>query len=180
VGRRTALPGGVELVDQGDLVLVQLQGSEPAYPDYPQLTSIDNVALSVPGRIPLQGGGTLAAQGPGEPPATWARSKGSELDPVAWLDAARLPGPLLVRPARAGDRMRPLGMEGHRKLGDIFNSLHSPPAARKRWPVVHSGAVIVWLVGLRIGDGAVTRATRRAIRSVGAFAGRACASRRRG
>jgi tRNA(Ile)-lysidine synthase len=165
MGRRTPLPGGVEMVEQGDFVLFHLEGSEPEYPGYPQLPVLDELQLPLPGRILLQGGGVLVADRLNTPPTSWSPSESLGLDPEAWLDAAKLSAFLLVRPAKPGDRMRPLGMQGHRKLGDIFNSLHIPSAARRRWPVVVSGEAIVWLAGLRISDDArVTASTRQAIR----------------
>jgi tRNA(Ile)-lysidine synthase len=61
--------------------------------------------------------------------------------------------------------MRPLGMDGHRKLADIFNSLHIPSAARRRWPVVLSGDAIVCLAGLRLAQEArLTARSRLAVR----------------
>jgi len=165
MGRRTPLPGGVEMVEQGDFVLFLLEGSEPEYPGYPQLAVVAELQLPLPGKILLQAGGALVADILSTPPASWSGSESLGLDPVAWLDAAKLSAFLLVRPARLGDRMRPLGMQGHRKLGDIFNSLHIPSAARRRWPVVVSGEAIVWLTGLRISDDArVTPSTRQTIR----------------
>lgn len=60
--------------------------------------------------------------------------------------------------------MRPLGMDGHRKLADIFNSLRVPAGARWNWPVVLSGDDIVWLAGLRMGHEArLTPQTRTAV-----------------
>ena len=165
MGRRTPLPGGVEMVEQGDFVLFHLEGSDPEYPGYPQLAVLDQLPLPLPGRILLRGGGVLVADRLDARPALWSPSESLELDPEAWLDAAKVAAFLLVRPAKPGDRMRPLGMQGHRKLGDIFNSLHIPSAARRRWPVVVSGEAIVWLAGLRISDDArVTPSTRQVVR----------------
>lgn len=60
--------------------------------------------------------------------------------------------------------MQPLGMNGRRKLGSIFNTMKIPAPARERWPVVWSGNSIVWLVGLRMGHAfRLTPSTRRAV-----------------
>jgi tRNA(Ile)-lysidine synthase len=164
-GRRTTLPGGVEMLDQGDFVLLLMEGSEPAYPDYPQLGAPEGLRLDLGGRIALQDGGSLSADGPREPPPFDPGARLPGLIAEAWLDAASLSPHLLVRPAKPGERMRPLGMQGHRKLADIFNSFHIPASARRRWPVVLSGDTVVWLTGLRIAHEArMTEATRRAVR----------------
>ncbi len=82
------------------------------------------------------------------------------------LDAARVPGPLLVGPPRAGERMRPLGAPGSRKIADILTDLGVPRSRRAEELVVRDAkGAVVWLVGRRIADHArVTGRTRRVLR----------------
>ncbi len=58
-----------------------------------------------------------------------------------------------VRVAKPGDRMEPYGMEGSKKLQDIFTDLKIPKAQRESWPVVECGGEIIWLPGYRIARG---------------------------
>ena len=58
-----------------------------------------------------------------------------------------------VRTAEPGDRMNPYGMEGFKKLQDIFTDLKIPKAQRENWPVVECGGEIIWLPGYRIAQG---------------------------
>ncbi|MCC7299840.1 MAG: tRNA lysidine(34) synthetase TilS, partial [Verrucomicrobia bacterium] len=58
-----------------------------------------------------------------------------------------------VRAAQPGDRMEPYGMEGSKKLQDIFTDLKIPKAQREPWPVVECGGEIIWLPGYRIARG---------------------------
>ena len=58
-----------------------------------------------------------------------------------------------VRVAKPGDRMEPYGMEGSKKLQDIFTDLKIPKAHRENWPVVECGGEIIWLPGYRIARG---------------------------
>ncbi len=58
-----------------------------------------------------------------------------------------------VRVPCPGDRMNPYGMEGSRKLQDIFTDLKIPKAQRAAWPVVECGGEIIWLPGYRIARG---------------------------
>jgi tRNA(Ile)-lysidine synthase len=58
-----------------------------------------------------------------------------------------------IRAASSGDRMAPYGMEGTRKLQDIFTDLKIPQAQRAQWPVVECGGEIIWLPGYRIARG---------------------------
>jgi tRNA(Ile)-lysidine synthase len=69
------------------------------------------------------------------------------------VDANRLPAPLRLRARRPGDRLQPLGLEGHTlKLSDLMINLKLPAAARDRWPLVVSGDEIVWVAGLRLDE----------------------------
>jgi tRNA(Ile)-lysidine synthase len=80
-------------------------------------------------------------------------------------DAEALPTPLLVRQARRGDRIRPLGMNGRRKLQDVFVDRRIAPARRWTAPVVEAGGEILWVPGVvRSGHAVITAATRCACR----------------
>jgi tRNA(Ile)-lysidine synthase len=163
VGRRTSLPGGLELIDEGNEVRLIVGGAEPAYPAYPQLASAEPAAVQLPARIRLRNG-ALVISDELEPPAIIPSRGSGGLTKSAWLDRARLESELVIRPPLPGDRMQPLGMRGHRKLVDIFSSLHIPAGARRAWPVVTSGEDVVWLAGLRIGHAArLTDGTRTAV-----------------
>jgi len=163
VGRRTGLPGGLELLDQGDEVLLIAGGTQPQYAGYPQLSSAEPTPVHPPARVLLRDG-VLIVSAEAEPPADVSRAGAGTLTEAVWLDRARLESELVVRPPHPGDRMQPLGMRGHRKLADIFNSLHIPAGARRNWPVVTSGEDVVWLAGLRIGHAArLTARTRKAV-----------------
>lgn len=60
---------------------------------------------------------------------------------------------VVVRTARPGDRMEPYGMDGSKKLQDIFTDLKIPKARRANWPVVECSGEIIWLPGYRIARG---------------------------
>src|SRR5690606_28483107 len=72
-----------------------------------------------------------------------------------------LAGSLEVRHRRTGDRFRPLGMKGSKKLKDVFNDLGLTRPERDRQLLVVSGDTIIWLVGHNIDrDVAVNGSTR--------------------
>jgi tRNA(Ile)-lysidine synthase len=80
----------------------------------------------------------------------------------ACLDADLLPGPLLVRPRRPGDRFVPLGGPGTRKVKSFLIDRKVPVAERGRIPLVLENGRVAWIVGHRIDDRfRVTPATRR-------------------
>lgn len=76
---------------------------------------------------------------------------------TAVLDRSLISGPLSVRFRRPGDRFRPFGMRGSKKLKDFFADAGVPPGDRDAVPVVtDSSGAVVWVVGHRIsGDFAV-------------------------
>ena len=72
---------------------------------------------------------------------------------IAAVQADSISGPLTVRNRRPGDRMRPLGAPGHRKLQDLFVDRKIPRADRDRVPVVvDTQDRIVWVVGVAIAE----------------------------
>jgi tRNA(Ile)-lysidine synthase len=81
---------------------------------------------------------------------------------LAVFDMDALSGPLIVRSCEPGDRMRPLGMQGQKKIHDIFIDKKIGVAQRRLWPLVLCGAEIIWVPGCVRGEqGKVTTATRR-------------------
>jgi tRNA(Ile)-lysidine synthase len=60
---------------------------------------------------------------------------------------------LILRTWQAGDRIRPLGMKGSRKLQDIFTDARVDALLRRTLPIVCAGKEIVWLPGYRIAAG---------------------------
>jgi len=80
----------------------------------------------------------------------------------AFCDADALGGRLSVRSWRPGDRMRPLGMKGSRKLQDMFTDRRVPRRTRHRVPIVENDRFIVWVPGVAQDDrAALTERTRR-------------------
>lgn len=82
-------------------------------------------------------------------------------------DAAVVSTPLLVRHARPGDRVRPLGMRGHRKLQDIFVDRKLPRSERCSVPVVEAAGEILWVPGVvRSGAALITPGTQSSLRLI--------------
>ena len=66
------------------------------------------------------------------------------------FDADRLGWPLVVRPRRAGDRMRPRGGAGSRKVSDLMIDAKIERHSRELLPVVTSAeGALLWVPGLR-------------------------------
>jgi tRNA(Ile)-lysidine synthase len=69
---------------------------------------------------------------------------------VALLDFDALAFPLTIRTFRPGDRFQPLGMEGEKKVKDLFMDRKIPTLCRKRVPILFQGERILWVTGIRI------------------------------
>ncbi len=77
------------------------------------------------------------------------------------FDADQIDFPLYIRSFRAGDRIRPLGMQGSKKISDLFIDLKIPRERRTDIPLLFAGEALLWVVGTRrSGHATVTPGTR--------------------
>ena len=146
------LAGGWRAVKEYDRVF--LAGARPAEPGRLEAGSqevspggrarSEPVPLPVPGEVVWCGAVISAERVPSFYPPDVVRE--------ALVDAASLSGPLQVRALRPGDRLRPFGAPGSRKLQDVFVDLHVPAAQRAGWPLVVSDDHIVWVCGLVVAE----------------------------
>lgn len=72
---------------------------------------------------------------------------------AAWLDMDRITFPLVLRPWRAGDRMRPDGLGGSKLISDILIDAKVPRDRKDRIPVLADAERIIWLCGMRLSEG---------------------------
>jgi tRNA(Ile)-lysidine synthase len=101
--------------------------------------------LTLPGKADLGPAGVVTAEK--------AESLTLRDDPfTALIDAAAVGDTLVVDAAREGDRIRPLGMEGTRKVSDVLIDAKVPRRQRPSVPVVRNGDRVIWVAGLRLAD----------------------------
>ena len=82
----------------------------------------------------------------------------------AYLDPLKLPGGLVLRNWRAGDRFQRSGCGKVLKLKELFRERKIPLEQRRFWPVLESGKEIVWVWGFPVAASvAVTAESRQAI-----------------
>jgi len=83
----------------------------------------------------------------------------------AVADAVMVPGPLVVRTLRVGDKIQPLGVDGHRKLQDVLVDRKVPIRTRRSCPIVEFNGEVLWVPGIvRSCHGLVSANTRAALR----------------
>lgn len=144
---RHALPGGAMLELRPDALVVAPADAPPHSPKgVPAAPGADaERALPVPGDLRLADGRRVVAElVRAEPGAPFPRGR----DAVE-LDAAGLPPELRVRLPRPGDRFRPLGAPGTRRLCRFLADAGLGPAERARVPLVFAGDELLWVAGLR-------------------------------
>jgi tRNA(Ile)-lysidine synthase len=124
----------------------------------PRAAIIDPTALSVPGRTAA---GLYEIESRLEPPPPGLIER-SPLE--AYLDATKAAEKLSIRSRRPGDRLRPLGLSGEKKLQDVLVDAKVPARERDAIPLVCVGDQIAWVVGHSIDDRYALKPTsRRAI-----------------
>lgn len=140
--------------DEEVVTLRRIEDSREAAPDQEDFA----VPLAVPGTTVVPGICVIEARLVEEPHK--AQRPGRD---GAWLDWEKLAPPLVARTWRPGDRMRPLGLGGTKKLQDLFVDEKVPAAQRRRVPVVVDQHGIVWTAGLRVDERAAAGPASRRI-----------------
>lgn len=133
-----SLPKGLALVRRGD--------SATLGPPMPPAVPLGTYVLPVPGGVATEAGVLVAELA--RAPMEW---KGVPTN-VAYLDPVACGEALHVRAWRAGDRVRPLGLGGTRKVQDVFTDRKVPPAARSRVPIVEGTRGIAWIAGILVAE----------------------------
>jgi len=149
---RVSLPGGTAVDVQGDQLRIAREGPPAGAAAAGDDGVIAREALCpVPGEVHLPGFGLRlrATVVPRSEAPVDLRTAGRSR---AYLDADLLPGPLLIRPRRPGDRFVPLGAPGTRKVKSFLIDRKVPVDERGRIPLVLSGDRIAWVVEHAIDD----------------------------
>ncbi len=78
------------------------------------------------------------------------------------FDFDKLKFPLAIRSRNAGDRFRPLGLAGEKKLGKFVTAAKIPHQLRQKMLVIADSEKIIWLWPVRISEKAkITSETQR-------------------
>jgi len=107
--------------------------------------------LAVPGTLTvLSAGWTISAESGDQTPAAGVEER--EALRIA-VPAALLGQSVTVRNRRPGDRIKPIGAPGRKKLQDLLVDRKVPRAERDRVPVVvDADGRVIWVVGVAMAD----------------------------
>lgn len=129
-------------------------------PERARRRSIPETPLAVPGRTEVSGWRVTAEIVEPPPPRLRPRTRFE-----AWLDADALGAKVVVRSRRPGDRLRPLGLGGWKKVQDVLVDAKVPEEKRDGVPLVCATWGIAWVVGQRLDErAALGEGSRRALR----------------
>jgi len=106
----------------------------------PEAASPFLVRIDGPGIFPLPDGGELEVALVAEPLGESRRA--------VEFNAARVAFPLTLRTPRPGDRFRPSGLGGSKKLKDFLIDAKMPREQRRQLALVEGGEIL-WVVGIR-------------------------------
>ncbi len=135
-GTTMDLPGGLRLQrDFNHLLMITSADNAP-----PMRNAGDFRILVVRSKTPKDPGSFGRSEGPGRPDGaeTWNLTCPSSV----------LKGNLKVRNWQKGDRFQPFGLDGSRKLSDLFRQQRIATAERSNVLVVEDDEGIIWVVGL--------------------------------
>jgi tRNA(Ile)-lysidine synthase len=166
--QRTDLKSGLYLLHEGSQIYVCKHDADPPLNLFPQMDSrlgfgtvekntqptqpaaacSDLIPISIPSTIELAYGWTFTIEQVENFQAGEISVNENPLE--VWFDADALDESLHLRKFRRGDRITPLGMDGHsQKISDLFVNEKIPQRARENWVLLCSGDEIVWVAGIR-------------------------------
>lgn len=117
-------------------------------------TAFTPLELTIPGRTVI--GGYIISS---DVVTTLSLNKGSNF---AAFDLEKLSLPIVVRSRLPGDRFRPLGLNGRKKLKEFFIDLKVPEALRDQVPIIVDQQEILWVASYRQSEhGKVTGETKK-------------------
>lgn len=131
-----SFPRNRNLVKTYETVRLEKRGPKVKPVSY-SYTFVPGEGLDIP-----EAGVTIQSSRTAFTPGMWPQD-----DLEACFDLAALPETLTVRNFRAGDRFRPLGMQGHKKIKDLFIDKKVASVVRSSHPLVLARDEILWIPG---------------------------------
>jgi tRNA(Ile)-lysidine synthase len=93
-------------------------------------------------------GATITFQFVEKTPSDYLSGKGR----IVYMDYEALHPPIVLRSVKPGDRIRPLGMAGNKKLKSFFIDEKIPRRLRESIPLLADRHSILWIAGMRMSE----------------------------
>jgi len=151
-GKRIDLPGNMEVLCMGDRVAFKRipESDSSILTDDESMASPRMRPLNIPGETEIEETGlTLKAEIINPVATGFSAGQANQ----AFLDFDKTGGNVMIRFFQAGDRLKPLGMKGTKKLKSLFIDEKVPQEIRSTVPILTTGDNdIIWVYGTRIAD----------------------------
>jgi tRNA(Ile)-lysidine synthase len=158
-GKAIHLPGMTVRKEHGKIVFVRSSGS------FPRDGALGwRVELSVPGATTARGATVVTSII--DPGALDRAALAAPPVREAFFDREKIFPPVVLRSPEPGDRMRPFGMSGTKKLSDIFIDKKIPAGERPTSLVIADAHDILWVVGVATSEKCRVRNETREIVSI--------------
>ncbi|MBI5354723.1 MAG: tRNA lysidine(34) synthetase TilS [Chloroflexi bacterium] len=146
MGKRVDLKSSLYMFREGNQIYICTKDAELPLNLFPQWG--EDILVSIPSTIELANGWKFTIARVENVRAEEISANENQLE--VWFDADTLTESLHLRKCHPGDRIIPLGMDGHsQKLSDLFVNEKIPQRARENWALLCSGENIIWVLGLR-------------------------------
>ncbi|MDD2899617.1 MAG: tRNA lysidine(34) synthetase TilS [Desulfuromonadaceae bacterium] len=136
------LPHGVEVVKEYDTL--KWVRSETYGSTYGCTSDVD-IHINEPGCYLMTAGSCISVEM--VPAAVFPAEQN-----IIYVDMAKSPFPWIARTFRPGDRMIPIGMQGRKKVKDIFIDKKIPFSQRSQIPLLWCGPDLIWIAGVCISE----------------------------
>ena len=153
-GKSVRLPGGIEAVRHGGKLIVRPMEGAASKDPHDEVLPVPGPGIYHFGEFGFEIGFRDDAKTCCEPDFATE---------CVHMDADKLKWPLELRFRRPGDRFRPLGMTGSKKLQDFFTDCMVPKEERQKIPLLCDSEKICWVAGMRMDDRVKVEAHTRAI-----------------
>jgi tRNA(Ile)-lysidine synthase len=149
-GGQVDLISGLRVIKDGELFWLTSRNNDLPISDYPMLKPGIQLTLNISSSLYINSGWELQAEEVQDPLQGYQHSCANQDPFQAWVDAGEIDLPMIVRCRKTGERFQPLGMKGRSmKVSDLMINLKLPQRARPAWPLICSGADILWIPGCR-------------------------------
>jgi tRNA(Ile)-lysidine synthase len=128
------LPAGIRVVRVYDSLLFTRQKGE-------SFSGLDEILINGFGDHALPCGGHISV--------SYAGDKDEKSQDTIFLESGEFPFPWVVRYFRKGDRFSPRGMDGSKKVKDLFIDRKIPLLERTRTPLLICKEEIIWVCGIQ-------------------------------
>ena len=142
-GQRFQLPGGLYLWHEHGM----LHFEKDAFPES-CTTLLLEIPVQIPGATPIPPLGQLVSEVLDIKDVSLDEYKKTKTSGEEIFDLQCITMPLTVRRRKEGDRISPLGAQGHKKIKDLFIDKKIPARERDMIPIVAMNDQPIWVTGI--------------------------------